>query len=115
MPSYVHQFTCLSSSSPAIGRPVKVKKPRIGAHRGLSGWSTPKRAFLLANSKMLPTCTKAQRKCDGRGGRAGFRAKSRVRMSKNLAKNGNNSFELVGRSPAKNRRKMWTKMGIARS
>jgi hypothetical protein len=46
----------ISRHTPAVGRPVIAKSPRIGAHRGLSGGMTPKMAFLSAYSKNDPTC-----------------------------------------------------------
>lgn len=42
----------------AVGKPVIANTPRIGAHRGLSGWTTPKMGFWLKYSKIEPTCRK---------------------------------------------------------
>lgn len=48
--------TRLCGHAPAEGNPVMEKNRRMGAHRKLSGGSTPKIGLRLANSKMEPTC-----------------------------------------------------------
>lgn len=40
----------------AVGRPVIANKPKTGAQRGLSGWTTPNKGFWLKYSNMDPTC-----------------------------------------------------------
>lgn len=45
-----------SACAPAVGRPVMAKRPRMGAHSGLSGWMTPKRALRSKYSNTEPTC-----------------------------------------------------------
>ena len=45
-----------AEGAPADGNPVMAKKSSTGAHRGLSGFTIPKRAFRPAYSKMDPTC-----------------------------------------------------------
>ena len=45
-----------AEGAPADGKPVMAKKSSTGAHRGLSGFTIPKRAFRPAYSNMDPTC-----------------------------------------------------------